>query len=173
MATTNYRMAELVYKHMTGSLSQPDSIELNQILSDPAKHKLFDELIDWQQTSAQVKIMSEGDTQASWLQIEAAYPFHNKRYAWKKYLAAAAVVLPIAGVLTWYFYARPVQQITPGIVPAPAVVQLASYTPPSRKGVWKRAVSLAVLLDDQKNGIVGYADGLPVVKNDSELVYSA
>jgi transmembrane sensor len=169
MATTNIRVAELVYKHMTGALSETDSIELNQILSDPAKRKLFEEIIDWRQAGAEVKIMSEGDEKASWLQIEAAYPFQNKRIAWKKYLAAAAVVLPLAGVFAWYFYVRPAKQIPE---PGPAKTQFASHHPQSRKAVWKRAANLAVFLDDLKNGVVGYADGMPVIKNDSELVYS-
>jgi transmembrane sensor len=173
MATTNYRMAELVHKHMTGGLSEADSLELNQILSDPVQRKFFEELIDLNQTKAALKEMNEGDEKASWLQIEAVYPFHNKHFAWKKYLAAAAVVLPLAGVVAWYFYLRPAQQIIPTVEPGSAITQFASYNPPSRKAIWKRAASLAVYLDDLKNGVVGYSDGMPVIKNDSELVYSA
>ncbi|OQP46246.1 hypothetical protein A4H97_31275 [Niastella yeongjuensis] len=166
-------MAELVHKHMTGSLSGPDSIELNQILTDPAKRKLFEELTDWHQTRAQVKIMSEGKTRVSWRQIEAAYPFHNKWYGLKKYLAAAAVILPVAGVVAWYFYAKPAQEVIPTVAPGPAQTQFASYHAKSQKAVWKRAAGLAVFLDELKNGVIGYADGEPVIKNDSELVYPA
>src|SRR5689334_9246552 len=119
MATTHFRMAELVYKHMTGSLSEPDSIELDQILTDPAKRKLFEELIDWHQTRAEVKLMSDADTEASWRQIEAAYPFHNKWHSWKRYMAAAAVVLPLAVAVSWYFYIRPASQVVETVAPGP------------------------------------------------------
>jgi RNA polymerase sigma factor (sigma-70 family) len=173
MATTNYRMAELVYKHMTGGLSEADSIELNQILTDPTKRKLFEDLIDLHNTRAEVKIMSEGDEKASWQQIEAAYPFHNKTHAWKKYLAAAAVFLPLAVGVTWYYWQRPARQMVPAVEPGPVIAQFASYNPSSRKAIWKRAANLAVYLDDLRNGVVGYADGMPVIKNDSELVYPA
>lgn len=173
MATMNNTMAELVFKHMTSTLSEAESDTLNQILSDPAKRKLFEELIDLERTRAEVKLMSEGDQHASWQMIEAAYHFHNKSAVWKKYLAAAAVVLPLAGAVAWYFYLRPIRQIEPTVEPGPAAIQYASYTPKSQKAVWKRAAGLAVYLDELKNGVVGYSDGRPVTKNDSELVYSA
>jgi transmembrane sensor len=173
MVTTNNTMAELVYKHMTSGLSEAESNELNQILLDPAKRKLFEELIDLERTRAEVKLMSEGDQHASWQKIEAAYLFHNKSFAWKKYLAAAAVVLPLAGLVAWYFYLRPARQLVPTVAPGPAKTQYASYTPKSQRAVWKRSASLAVYLDDLKNGVVGYSDGRPVTKNDSELVYPA
>ncbi len=172
MATTTYRIAELVHKHMTGSLSERESIELNQILTDPAKRKLFEELIDWPQTREQVKIMSEADTRKSWLQIQAAYPFHNKNTVWKKLAVAAALVL-VAGGVTWYTWHKSAQQVVTTVNPAPVTTRLANNDPPSRKGVWKRAAGLAVYLDDLKNGIVGYSDKMPVIKNDSELVYPA
>jgi len=171
MATANYRLSELIHKHMTGSLSETDNIELNQIISDPAKRKLFEELIDPEHTRAEVKSMSEGDEKKSWQQIKAAYHFNNKSIAWKKYLAAA-LLLPFAVGVTWYFWQRPARQTTPTVQPAPATTQYAGLTPRSQRAVWKRSAGLAVYLDDLKNGVVGNSDGGPV-KNDSELVFPA
>lgn len=175
MATTKNRIAELAFKHLTDDLSENDKLELNQLLQDPANYKLFQELIDRRRIEAEVKRMQHADVHmhASWQKIEAAYPFHNKSLAWKRYLAAAAVLLPLAGVVTWYFWLQPARQIIPTVEPGHATIQFASYTPKSQKAVWKRAANLAVFLDDLKNGVVGYADGMPVTKNDSELVYSA
>lgn len=166
-------MAELVYKHMTGTLSEAESKALNQILSDPAKRKLFEELIDLERTRAEVKLMSEGDQHASWQKIEAAYHFNNKSIAWKKYLQAAAAVLLLAGGAAVYFYSRRAPQTTTTVAPAPVPTQFASLTPKSQRAVWKRATRLAVYLDELKNGVVGSSDGGSVTKNDSELVFSA
>jgi hypothetical protein len=174
MATTNNRLAELAFKHLIDDLSETESIELNQVLQDPGKLELFEELMDRKRMKAEVKKLQQADVHkdASWQQIKAAYHFHNKSFAWKKYLAAAAVVFPIAGVVAWYFYLRPAPQATTTVVPGPAKTQYASYTPKSQKTVWKRAVGLVVSLDDLKNG-VEYSSGVPVTKNDSELVYSS
>ncbi|MFL5747468.1 MAG: FecR family protein [Niastella sp.] len=175
MATTKNRLAELAFRHLTNDLSEKDNLELNQLIQDPANHKLFEDLTDRRRIEAAVKRMQQADVHmhASWQQIKAAYHFHNKSVAWKKYLAAAAVILPLTGVVAWYFYLRPTQQISPAVEPGPAITQYASYTPRSQRAVWKRAASLAVYLDELKNGVVGYSDGRPVTKNDSELVYSA
>jgi ferric-dicitrate binding protein FerR (iron transport regulator) len=175
MATTKNRIAELAFRYLTNDLSEKDNIELNQLLQDPVNQKLFEELTNHRRIEAAVKGMQQADVHmdASWHQIKAAYLFRNKRFGWKKYLAAAAVVLPLAGVFAWYFYLRPAQQIVSTVEPGPAKTQYATYTPKSQRAVWKRAASLAIYLDELKNGVVGYSDGRPVTKNDSELVYSA
>lgn len=174
MATIKNRLSELAFRHLTNDLSEKDNHELNQLLQDPANQKLFDELTDHRRIEAAVKRMQQADVhmQASWQQIKAAYPFHNKHVAWKKYLAAAAVVVPLAVGVTLYLGQRPARQLSPTVEPGPATIQYASYTPKSQRAVWKRAASLAVYLDELKNGVVGYSDGGPVTKNDSELVYS-
>lgn len=175
MATIKNRIAELAFRYLTNDLSEKDNIELNQLLQEPANKKLFEELTDHRRIEAAVKRMQRSDVHmhASWQKIKAAYHFHNKSIAWKRYLQAAAVMLPLAGAAAWYFYLRPAPQTITTVQPVPTTTQFASYMPKSQRAVWKRAASLAVYLDDMKNGVVEYSDGGSVTKNDSELVYSA
>jgi transmembrane sensor len=175
MATTKNRIAELALRYLTNDLSEKDNNELNQLLQDPTNQKLFEDLTDRRRIEADVKRMQRADVHlhTSWQQVKAAYPFQNKRVPWKRYLAAAAVMVPLAVGVTWYFWQRPAASIPPTVAPVPAATQFASYTPKSQRALWKRAASLAVYLDEMKNGVVGYSDGLPVIKNDSELVYSS
>ncbi|AEV99405.1 hypothetical protein A4D02_26575 [Niastella koreensis] len=174
MATTNNRLAELAFKRLTHDLSETESFELNRILQEPGKQKLFEEMMDPPRMEAEVKKLEEADRHmpASWQQIKAAYHFNNKSIGWKRYARVAAVVLPLAGIAAWYFFIKPAAQTTATVTPAPAKTQYASNEPKSEKAVWKRAAGLAVSLDDLKNG-VAYSSGVPVTKNDSELVYSS
>jgi hypothetical protein len=175
MATTKNRIAELAFKHLTDDLSENDKLELNQILQNPANDKLFNEMTDRRRIEMEVKRMQRANVymHTSWQKIEAAYPFHYKNTAWKKYLAAAAVTVLVAGGVTWYALLKPSRQVISAVEPGPALTQFASYTPKSQRAIWKRAANLAVYIDELKNGVVGYTNGMPVTKNDSELVYPA
>lgn len=69
------RMAELVYKEMTNSLSTEEAIELKNIInSSPAKRKLYDELMDPEIMKREVKILLEVDVEESWKKFKADYP---------------------------------------------------------------------------------------------------
>jgi hypothetical protein len=173
MDTTKNRIAELAFKHLANDLSENDHTELNKILRDPANYKFFTELTNRGRIGRDVKKMQQAEVymKVSWQKIDEAYHFHYKNTAWKK-LAVAATLALVAGGVTWYALRKPSQVIST-VDPAPTATQLASYYPQSRKGVWKRGASLAVYLDDLKNGLIGSSDAMPVMKNDSELVYSA
>lgn len=185
MATTKIRLAELALKHLTDDLTEEESIEISQLLQDPVNQKLFEKLTDHARIEEDVKGMwrAEANADTSWQKIEAAYRFDmghteaayhfpHKSIPWKKYLRAAAVVLPLAGLAGWYFYQKLASQ-TSTEEAVPATVQYASVTPRSQRAVWTRNAGLAIYLDSYKNGVIGYSDGGPVTKNDSELVYPA
>jgi hypothetical protein len=112
MSLTYVSIADLINKKMTGCMSESDRFDLNQILSDHTNQKLFDDIMDVHRTRNEVKIMSEGDMQASWLKIEASYAFTKKRYGLKKLLAIGTVAFLLSLVGAWLLYKESTHSIT-------------------------------------------------------------
>lgn len=167
MATIHSRMAELVFKHLTDDLSEEEKIELNQILADPGNRKLFEELNDPDRTAAEVRRMSLVHHKDSWKKIESAYDFNENKVHLKRYLAAAAIIIPVIGLTTFYFFNKPAGKKTPPV----AQIVTAAFQK-SQKAIWRSGTNLAVVLDEVANGIVGYSAGLPVMKDNGELIYA-
>lgn len=174
MSTAKIRIAELALKHLTNDISEKESLELHEMRQDPANNKLFEELTDRSRLKEEVERMQNCDVymHESWEKIASTYPFPTKKNPLKKYLAAAVILLLLIGAIALYFWLKQAKQIKPTVEPGHAPPRNVSNITPNRKAIWKRAANEAVFLDDVKKGVVGHAAGLPVIKNDSELVYS-
>lgn len=167
MATIHSRMAELVFKHLTDDLSEEEKIELNRLLADPGNRKLFEELNDSDRTALEIMRMSQAHHKGSWKKIESAYDFNGYKVHLRRYLAAAAIILPVIGLTTFYFFNKPAGKKAP-----PVAQTVTAAFQRSKKAIWRSGANLAVALDEVADGIVGYSAGLPVMKDNGELIYA-
>ena len=101
----NYRLSDLVIGHMGGSLSESEKIELNLILLDPQKKKLFDELMDPERTREALKIMSEGDVEGSWRVIQESYFRPRERKRRRKRILIALVII-VGSIIIYYLLSK-------------------------------------------------------------------
>jgi hypothetical protein len=70
------RMADLTIKYVTGSLTDQEKEELNQLLaSSPEKQKFFEELIAPERLIREVMELGDGDVEAAWRRFSQSVSF--------------------------------------------------------------------------------------------------
>jgi hypothetical protein len=97
------RMAELVFKEITGDLSEHEAVELKAIIeSSPNKKALYNELTDPDIMAEQVVLMSTFDVKASWENVKRQYPFPHRKRELRNYLISAAIILAVCSIVFIY-----------------------------------------------------------------------
>lgn len=168
-------IADILFKHLEGTLTEEEQLQLNQWLdASPQRRHFFEELNDEEQLRAwliEFHPEVEKDTEQAILAKihllkdtqEAAPPVRFMKSGWFKYAAAAVIVL---GVLTWVLI--PTSDKSVAVTKTPAHIDI----PPGRNGaVLTLADGRQIVLDSAGKGLIATQSGTSVVLENGKLLY--
>ncbi|KAA2241281.1 DUF4974 domain-containing protein [Chitinophaga agrisoli] len=101
-------IADLVTKHHTGQLTEPEKAQLNAwITASPANRRLWEQLNDESYIRKQLDTLPDATTTAAaWQRLQTQLPSTRPRIGLRRY-AAAAAILVLVGAATLFFLNRP------------------------------------------------------------------
>jgi len=168
-----FNIAELIAKHLQGSLDNDEELQLKQWLGDdPHNRELFDKLLNSEFIEQQLENYGTADKEKAWAFIAEQTGFEKKikKPGRKHWLTGAAAILVFAAfgikVNTVFNHVQATRQV--------AATQAADLKPGSNKAVLILADGSKIVLDSTKRGKIARQQSLAIINIKSgEIVYNA
>jgi len=168
----NWRIADLVKKHLQDELTEEERGELNAwIAESDANRQFFQRFEDPAYVARELELMGMADTDtalAKTLEQLGLQPKPAVRMVWRKYAVAAAVLLVIA--TTAWLLLEPTTSHDIAAVKQPAAIKdVAAGTD---KAILTLADGTRIVLDSAANGQLAKQGAVQVLKKDGQLKYN-
>jgi Fe2+-dicitrate sensor, membrane component len=168
---------QLIYKAIahgiTGSIEQEEQVQLNQWLEDAENKKFFDEITNTENLSVELKAYYEAAQRAKILNKRILRRYQKKRgivaslHGWRKYAAAAGVIMMFA--ISYYIYNtnQSQTQVTQQHEPAP--------TNPVTPGIQRATLTMAngesIFIDSSVQGPLRQVHTTTITNYGNRLAY--
>ena len=172
------RIAGLIIKHLEGTISDVEQVELNEWLArSEQEQKLFDQLTDPKIVSSELEKFYSYDPETGWEKLINKYPLQKEQpslappFFSRTRWAAAAILLLAVGLGIYYMLQK--RQVKTELAVKTAQPQRPDIAAPK---ISKASITLAngktVLIDSIGNGTLAVEGNVDVTKNASgQIIY--